>query len=392
MTSIDTQAAPGTHENTRLAQAGSRWCSRTGAVSMPIYKSATFRHPGVGQSTGFDYSRTSNPTRQELEAVLASLEGAERAFAFSTGMAAVDCVLRLFSPGDVIQVIEDLYGGTWRILEGLFRPWGLDIRYIDPLAVVDGKLGPHLLPESKGLFLETPTNPVLRVLDIKEAVEAAHALGQVVIVDNTFQPFLCKPLELGADVSLYSGTKYLSGHNDLLAGVLAARTPELAQRLGWLQNTTGAVLGPEDSWLMLRSLKTLPLRFSRQEENAAALAHWLWAHPRVTKVHFPGLADHPGHALQKSQSKGFGAMLSIEVDDPALVKQVLERVKVWMYAESLGGVESLITFPVLQTHADMLPEVRDRLGVTDRLLRLSVGIEHIDDLVADLAQALEISA
>jgi cystathionine beta-lyase/cystathionine gamma-synthase len=390
MNPIDDPKASGLHEHTRLAQAGSRWCSHTGAVSMPIYKSATFRHPGVGQSTGFDYSRTSNPTRKELETVLAAMEGAERALAFSTGMAAVDCVLRLFKPGDVIQVIEDLYGGTWRIMENLFRPWGLDIRYIDPLTVTDGKLGPHLLPESKGLFIESPTNPVMRVFDLRESVQAAHALGQIVIVDNTFQAFLCKPLELGADVVLFSGTKYLGGHNDLLCGVLAARTPELAERLGWLQNTTGAVLGPEDSWLLLRSLKTLPLRLARQEENASALAHWLWAHPRVVKVHYPGLADHPGHALHRSQSNGFGGMLSIEVDDPALVKQILERVKVWMYAESLGGVESLITFPVLQTHADIAVEVRERLGVNDRLLRLSVGIEHIDDLVADLAQALEV--
>jgi cystathionine beta-lyase/cystathionine gamma-synthase len=388
MTTLEPNAS-GIHEHTRLAQAGSRWCERTGAVSMPVYRSATFRHPGVGQSTGFDYSRTSNPTRKELEDVLAAMEGAERALAFSSGMAAVDCVLRLFSPGDVVQVIEDLYGGTWRMLEKLFRPWGLDIRYIDPLAVKEGRLGPHLDPASKGLFLETPSNPVMRVLDLKEAIDAAHALGQVVIVDNTFQAFLCKPLELGADIALYSGTKYLGGHNDLLAGVLAARTPELAERLGWLQNTTGAVLGPDESWMLLRSLKTLPLRMARQEENAASLAHWLWAHPRIVKVLYPGLADHPGHALHRRQSKGFGAMLSVEVDDPALVKQVLERVKVWMYAESLGGVESLVTFPVLQTHADMLPEVRERLGVSDRLLRLSVGIEHIDDLVADLAQALE---
>jgi len=379
-------------ESNETTKAGSRWCERTGAITMPIYKSATFRHPGVGQSTGFDYSRTSNPTRKELEDVLATMEGASRALAFSTGMAAVDCVLRLFAPGDVIQVIEDLYGGTWRILESLFRPWGLDVRYIDPITVTDGRLGSHLLPESKALFIETPTNPLMRVFDLRDAVASAHALGQIVIVDNTFQPFLCKPLELGADITLYSGTKYLGGHNDLLAGVLAARTPELAERLGWLQNTTGAVLGPEDSWLLLRSLKTLPLRFARQEENAQALAHWLWAHPRVLKVHYPGLADHAGHALHRSQSKGFGAMLSIEVDQPELVKQVLERVNVWMYAESLGGVESLITFPVLQTHADMLPEVRERLGVSDRLLRLSVGVENIDDLVRDLAQALEVGA
>ena len=392
MESHETASTASLHEHTLLAQAGSRWCERTGALTMPIYKSATFRHPGVGQSTGFDYSRTSNPTRKELEEVLATMEGASSALAFSTGMAAVDCVLRLFAPGDVIQVIEDLYGGTWRILESLFRPWGLDIRYIDPTTVEEGRLGPHLLPESKALFVETPTNPVLRVFDLREAAEAAHAQGQILIVDNTFQPFLCKPLELGADIALYSGTKYLGGHNDLLAGVLAARTPELAERLAWLQNTTGAVLGPEDSWLLLRSLKTLPLRFARQEENAQALAHWLWAHPRVLKVHYPGLTDHAGHELHRSQSKGFGAMLSIEVDQPELVNQVLERVKVWMYAESLGGVESLITFPVLQTHADMLPEVRARLGVSDRLLRLSVGVENIDDLVRDLAQALEVEA
>jgi len=371
---------------TRLAQAGSRWCERTGAVSMPIYHSSTFRHPAPGESTGFDYSRTSNPTRLELESTLASLEGGARALAFSSGMAAIDAVLRLFSPGDKILVLEDLYGGTWRLLEKIYRPWGLEIHYLDPTR----PLPDQLLPEAKAVFVESPTNPLLRVIDLAELANAAHSLDQVVIVDNTFLTFqLQKPLELGADIVVYSGTKFLGGHNDLLAGLLVARSSSCGENLAWLQNTTGAVLGPQDSWLLLRGLKTLSLRLERQQENARTVAVFLANHPHVTAVHWPGLRTHEGHTIQNRQSLGPGAMLSFEVDNPERVYTILRKVRIFLYAESLGGCESLITFPVLQTHADMDPQVRARLGINDRLLRVSVGVEHVDDLIEDLKYALE---
>lgn len=374
------------HAETRLAQAGSRWCERTGAVSMPIYYSSTFRHPGPGVSTGFDYSRTANPTRSELENTLACLEGGVRALAFGSGMAAIDAVLRLFAPGDTVLVLEDLYGGTWRLLEKVFKPWGLHVRYLDP----DRPLPAQLSPEAKAVFVETPTNPLLRVIDLSSLIAAAHALNQLVIVDNTFLTFqLQRPLALGADVVVYSGTKFLGGHNDLLAGVLVARDEAIAERLAWIQNTSGAVLSPQDSWLLLRGLKTLDLRLERQQENARTVAVFLCNHPHVTVVHWPGLLSHPGHVIQNVQAKGPGSMLSFEVDRPDRVYAVLRKVQVFLYAESLGGCESLITFPVLQTHADMDPQVRARLGINERLLRVSVGIEHVDDLIADLKQALE---
>lgn len=377
---------PQAHSSTRLAQAGSRWCQRTGAVSMPVYHSSTFRHPSLGQSTGFDYSRTANPTRSELENSLATLEGGARALAFSSGMAAIDACLRLFNPGDTVLVLEDLYGGTWRLLEGLYKPWGLKIHYLNP----DLPLAPQLLPHAKAVFVETPTNPLLRVIDLKELIATAHRLGQWVLVDNTFLTFqLQKPLELGADVTLYSGTKFLGGHNDLLAGILVARDPALGERLAWLQNTTGAVLSPQDSWLLLRGLKTLALRLERQQQNARTLAVFLENHPHVKAVHWPGLLTHPNHFIHNQQAFGPGAMLSFEVDRPERVAPLLNRVQVFLYAESLGGCESLITFPLAQTHADMAPAVRQRLGIHDRLLRVSVGIEHIDDLINDLKQALE---
>lgn len=376
----------GAHPETRLAQAGSRWCDRTGAVSMPIYHASTFRHPAPGESTGYDYSRSGNPTRGELESTIAQLEGGQSALAFSTGMAAIDCVFRLFAPGDIVLVLEDLYGGTWRLLEGVYRQWGLDIRYLDP----DQALEPQVIAEAKAVFVESPTNPLLRVVDIAALTRQAKSYGQLVIVDNTFLTFhLQKPLVLGADLVVYSGTKFLGGHNDLLAGLLVTNDNALAERLAWLQKTSGAVLGPQDAWLLLRGLKTLAIRLERQQHNARQVAEFLQGHPRVTAVHWPGLTTHPGHAIHHSQAAGPGAMLGFSVDNAQRVYQVLRKVQVFLYAESLGGCESLITFPVLQTHADVSPEVRERLGVTDRLLRVSVGIENAADLIADLTQALE---
>ncbi|HWI41193.1 MAG TPA: PLP-dependent aspartate aminotransferase family protein [Verrucomicrobiae bacterium] len=372
---------------TLLAQAGSRWDDRTGAVSMPIYQTATFRHPALGESTGFDYSRSGNPTRQVLEETVAALDAGARGLAFSSGLAAVDCVLRLFSPGDRIAVTEDLYGGTFRLFEKIYRPLGLEAVYVD---TSDTAAVARVLESGvAAIFVENPTNPLLKVADLREICRLAREAGAVSIVDNTFLTgYLQRPLELGADITLYSGTKYLAGHNDLVSGFLVAREADMGERLYFYQNACGAVPGPQDCWLMLRGLKTLPLRLRRQQENALKVAEYLSRHPRVRRVFYPGLAAHPGHDLLSEQGEGFGAMLSFEVDDPGLVPQLLRRVGVFLFAESLGGVESLITFPSVQTHADIDPEIRARLGINDRLLRVSVGIEAPGDLLAALEQAL----
>jgi cystathionine gamma-synthase/cystathionine beta-lyase len=367
-----------------LAQAGNRRDERTGAISVPIYQTASFAHPALGQSTGFDYSRTSNPTRQALEDTLAIADGGSRGFAFASGLAAIDCVFRLFGVGDRIVVTEDLYGGTFRLLEKVFRPVGLAFTYVDTadLSAVERALA---APAVRAVFVESPTNPLLKIADIRAIAALARPRGILTIVDNTFlTPVLQRPLALGADLTVYSATKYLAGHNDVVAGAVVAADAKLAERLAFLQNAIGGVLGPQDSWLTLRGLKTLPLRLARQQENATAMAAWLSRHPRVPVVHYPGLPGHPGRAILDREHAGYGGMIAFEVDDDARVPHILSGVKTFLFAESLGGVESLITYPAVQTHADMDPAVRERLGINSRLLRLSVGIEEVEDLIADL--------
>ncbi len=372
---------------TKLAQAGSRWDDRTGAVSMPIYQSSTFRHPALGHSTGFDYSRTANPTRQVLEDTLAAADGGVRGFAFGSGLAAIDAVIRLFQPGDRIIATEDLYGGTFRLFEKLFKPYGIETVYVDTANTA--AVAAAFDSSTKAVFLEVPSNPLLNVADISAIAALARARGALTIVDNTFMT-ACRqrPLELGADLVVYSATKYLGGHDDVVAGAVVAGTVELATRIAFIQNAAGAILGPQDSWLLLRGLKTLPLRLARQEQNAGQLAAWLSRQPSVIRVFYPGLPSHAGHELLKRQASGFGSMISFEVLDPIRIPAILAGVKTFLFAESLGGVESLITFPVAQTHADIAPEIRARLGISDRLLRLSVGIEAIEDLIADLQGVL----
>jgi cystathionine gamma-synthase/cystathionine beta-lyase len=372
---------------TILAQAGSRWDERTGAVSVPIYQTATFRHPALGQSTGFDYSRSGNPTRAALEETLAALDGGARGLAFASGLAAISCLLHLLAPGDRVLVTEDLYGGTLRLLRDVYGALGLTFTTVDTAdtAAVERAW----TPDVKLLLVETPTNPMLKIADLSALAQLAHARGALLAVDNTFlTAALQRPLALGADVAVYSASKYLSGHNDVVAGALVAASPEVGQRLAFFQNAVGAVLGPQDSWLALRGMKTLSVRLERQQQTALAVARFLSNHPHVARVHYPGLPDHPGHEVLKRQSDGFGAMVSFDVDDPARVPRLLERVNVWLFAESLGGVESLVTFPAVQTHADIPRDERDRLGISHTLLRLSVGLEHADDLTADLDQAL----
>jgi cystathionine beta-lyase/cystathionine gamma-synthase len=372
---------------TLLAQAGSRWDTRTGAVSMPIYNSSTFRHNGLGNSTGYDYSRTANPTRCVLEELIAQMEGGVRAFAFASGLAAIDAVIRLFKPGDKLLVTEDLYGGTFRLLEKLVRPLGIETIYIN---TTDIALVKKTLKEGiRAVFLESPSNPILNIADIQKIAAAAKDYGALTIVDNTFLTFYNqRPLELGADIVVYSASKYIGGHDDVIAGIAVASNQELAEKIAFLQNAAGAVLGPNDSWLLLRGIKTLPLRLEKQQQNSQALAEWLEKHSRIMRVYYPGLPNHPGHKLLKRQASGFGAMISIEIEDARRIPDILANVKVFIFAESLGGVESLITYPAVQTHADIEPAVRERLGINDRLLRLSVGVEDFDDLQKDLEAVL----
>ncbi len=360
----------------------------TGAVSFPIYQSATFRHPGLNQTTGYDYSRLQNPTREELENTIANIENGKFGFAFSSGMAAISTILSLFSPGDHIIVSDDLYGGTYRLFEEIYKKYGLEFSYIDTGKIQE--IENAVKDNSKAFFIETPSNPMMKVSDIRAISEFAKDRGMLLIVDNTFlTPYFQRPLEFGADIVIHSGTKYLGGHNDTLAGLIVVNDDELAEKLKLIQKSEGAVLSPFDSWLILRGIKTLGLRLEKQQENAMKIAKWLCTHKNVTKVNYVGLPDHESYNISKSQASGFGAMISFNVKDVQIVEKVLEKVQLVLFAESLGGVESLITYPVVQTHSAIPEEMRERIGVNDTLLRLSVGIEDAEDIIADLEQALE---
>ena len=373
--------------NSKVVQVGVKSDETTGAISTPIYQTATFRHPELGRSTGFDYSRTHNPTRQVVEQAIAELEGGTGGYAFSTGMAAVTAVLMTYRAGDHFIAIEDCYGGTYRVLDKVFSKLGLTVTFVDGSRL--DEVAAAIQPNTKAIIVETPTNPLLKIVDIRAVVALAKQHQLHTIVDNTFlTPYCQRPLELGADLVIHSGTKYLGGHNDVLCGLVVAKDAALAEEVRYIQNATGAVLSPFDSWLLIRGIKTLALRMEKHNQNGLAVARWLQQHPRVTKVYYPGLADHPGKAVHEAQASGYGGMLSFVVDDSRLVPQVLKAVKLIQFAESLGGVESLITFPAVQTHADVPADVRERLGISDCLLRLSVGIEDEADIIDDLSQAL----
>ena len=360
---------------------------KTGAISTPIYQSATFRHPALGESTGFDYSRSQNPTRKVLEEGIASLESGAVGLAFASGMAAVTAVLMLYKTGDHLIVVEDCYGGTYRVVNKIFNNFGLQVTFVDGSDIEE--VIQAITPATKAIIVETPTNPLMKIVDIRAIVEVAQGRGIHSIVDNTFlTPYFQRPLELGADVIIHSGSKYLAGHNDLVCGFVVARTAELGERIRFIQNATGGVLGPNDSWLLIRSIKTLALRMEKHNSNALLVAHWLENHPRVVKVYYPGLSEHPGKAVHDSQASGYGGMLSFLVDKAQLTKDILRKVKMIRFAESLGGVETLLTVPSIQTHADVPLDVRERLGITDCLMRLSVGVEDAEDIIEDLEQAL----
>jgi cystathionine gamma-synthase len=360
----------------------------TGAVSYPIYQSATFRHPGLNETTGYDYSRLQNPTREEAEKTVASLEGGKHGFAFSSGMAAISTLFKIFEPGDHIIITDDLYGGTYRISEAVYRRYGIDFTFVDATELAE--IEASIKPNTKAIFIETPSNPMMKVADISEISKIAKRIGALLIVDNTFlTPYFQRPLELGTDVIVHSGTKYLGGHNDALAGFLVVNDDEIAEKLQLIQKSEGAVLSPFDSWLMLRGIKTLSVRLEKQQENAMKIAKWLRGNDNVETVYYIGLEDHKGYEISKKQSSGFGAMISFTVRDSSMVEKILGGVRLIMFAESLGGVETLITYPMVQTHSAIPEEIRNRLGVNNRLLRLSVGIENADDLINDLSRAME---
>ena len=359
------------------------------SISMPIYQTATFAHPDLGHSPDrFYYTRLTNPTRNMLEETVSSLENAASTVAFSSGMAAISAVFEFFSPGDKILCSADLYGGTVQLFDLVSKKNGLHLELVDTTDAA--ALASAMTEDVKAIYIETPSNPMMNVTDIRFCADLAKKHGALLIVDNTFlSPYFQNPIELGADIVVHSGTKYLGGHNDTLAGFVCLADDHLSEKLYKISYTKGATLAPFDSWLMLRGIKTLAVRMERAQENAKAIAAYLQNHPKVTKVHYVGLPDHPGYEVNARQSRGSGAMLSFAVDSHETALQVLAKVKIITFAESLGGPESLITLPVTQTHADVPEEERLKLGITDSLLRLSVGLENAQDLIEDLRQAME---
>ncbi len=353
-----------------------------GSISYPIYQTATYAHPGVGRSTGYDYSRLQNPTREQLEKVVAALENGTDAFAFSSGMAAIALLMELFRPGDHLIVDADLYGGSIRLFQNVSEKNGVTFSSID---CCKEDVEQYINANTKAVYIETPTNPMMNVTDIAALSAIAKRHGLLLIVDNTFlSPYFQNPLDLGADIVVHSGTKYLGGHNDTLAGFLVTNRKDIGEKIAFLIKTTGAGLAPFDSWLLLRGVKTLGVRMEKAQANAIAIADWLKKQKAVTKVIYPGLPEHPGYAIMKRQARGFGAMLTFQLESKAFALVILEKVRMIKFAESLGGVETLITYPTTQTHADVPEEIREKNGITETTLRLSVGIENIKDLLFEL--------
>jgi cystathionine gamma-lyase/cystathionine beta-lyase/cystathionine gamma-lyase/homocysteine desulfhydrase len=360
----------------------------TGAIITPIYQTSTYVQEALGKHKGYEYARTQNPTRQAVEANIAALEKGSGAVAFASGMAATHAVMTFVKEGDRVLATEDVYGGSYRLFERVLVPYGVRFTYVDSSRPEEVERA--MSEDVRLVFLETPTNPILRVTDIAGVSRIAHRFGARVAVDNTFMsPYFQRPLELGADIVIHSTTKYLNGHSDSVGGIVVASRPEDVEHLAFVQNAAGAILSPFDSWLLLRGTKTLALRMERHESNARALADYAARHPRVKRIHYPGLADHPGHELARKQMGGFGGMISIETGSLEAARRVLESTRIFALAESLGGVESLICHPATMTHASIPREARQRFGVTDGLVRLSVGVEDLEDLEADLAQALD---
>lgn len=370
----------------KLAQIGSVKEPVTGAVNFPIYQSTAFRHPELGKSTGFDYIRTTNPTRKVLEEAAAELESGDAGFACSSGMAAIMTIFAKFGQGDHLIISLDLYGGTYRLVERILSKNGITASYVD---TNDLEALENVRQENtKAIFIETPTNPLMMITDIKKVCTWARKHEILSIVDNTLlTPFFQRPLELGADIVMHSATKYLGGHNDVLAGLIITKGKEISEEIAFLHNSIGAVLSPSDSYQLMRGMKTLALRMERHEYNATKVAEFLRSHELVTDVYYPALPDHPSYEIQQGQSSGNTGILSFKVKDARYVEPILRHIKLIAFAESLGGVESLMTYPAVQTHADIPVEIRSAVGLDDRLLRFSVGIEHIDDIIQDLDSA-----
>lgn len=359
----------------------------TGAISYPIYQAATFKHNGLNNSTGYDYSRAQNPTREEAEKTLAALEGGKEAIGFSSGVAAITACIHLFKSGDHIILSDDLYGGTYRLFEDIYKDFGIRATFVDTTNI-ENILG-AIDKDTKAVFIETPSNPMMKVTDIRATAEITKNNDLFLIVDNTFlTPYYQKPLELGADLVIHSGTKFIGGHHDLLAGFIVGNDEEIIQKLRRIHMSTGATLSPFDSWLVLRGLKTLHIRLDRAQKNSLKIAKYLKRNPNVEKVYYVGLEEFEGYEVNKKQATGFGATLSFRVKDKELIPKILNSVQIIRFAESLGGVETLITYPITQTHSEIPEEIKKRLGVDEHLLRLSIGIEDAQDLIRDLDEAI----
>ncbi|MDC7295026.1 MULTISPECIES: trans-sulfuration enzyme family protein [unclassified Butyrivibrio] len=375
--------------DTKCQQLDRSLMDQYGAISFPIYQTATFAHPGLGESTGYDYSRVQNPTRKQLESIVGYLENGRDALAFSSGMAAIATLMELLKPGDHFIIDSDLYGGSVRLFNEISLKNGLTYTSAN-LSVSD--IRPLIQENTKMVYLETPTNPMMNVTDIEELSKVTREKGILLVVDNTFlSPYFQNPLDLGADVVIHSGTKFLGGHHDTIGGFIVVKDEEIDERLRFIYKTTGAILSPFDSWLILRGIRTLAVRLERAQENALKLARFLKFNKHVTKVIYPGLEDHPGYEIMKKQARGFGAMLTFEVDSEEFAKSILRNVQLIYFAESLGGTETLITYPVTQTHADVPKEVLEKNGINERTLRLSVGIEGINDLLCEFGRVFAIA-
>ncbi|WP_092324460.1 trans-sulfuration enzyme family protein [Butyrivibrio sp. YAB3001] len=375
--------------DTKCQQLDRSMMDQWGAISFPIYQTATFAHVGLGQSTGYDYTRMQNPTRKQLESIVGYLENGLDAIAFASGMAAIATVMELLKPGDHFIIDEDLYGGSIRLFNEISKKNGLTYTAIN---MSREDIRPYIQENTKAVYLETPTNPMMNVTDIRKIADITKEKGILLIVDNTFlSPYFQNPLDLGADIVVHSGTKFLGGHHDTIGGFVVVKDQELDERLRFIYKTTGAGLSPFDSWLILRGIRTLAVRLERAQENALKLAYYLRTNKHVTRVIYPGLPDHPGHEIMKKQARGFGAMLTFEVDSAEFAHSILNNVQLIFFAESLGGTETLITYPITQTHADVPQEVLEKNGVTDRLLRLSVGIEGIADIICEFNRVFAIA-